>query len=489
MPSLQNNLKQQAITGTKWMSISTVSISLAQVIQLIILAKLLKPSDFGLMGMSTVVIGFASAFADMGISNAIIYRQDNTKEKLSSLYWLNVFTGFLVFLILWVSSPLIAELYHEHRLTNLLLLTAAVFPIIAFGQQFQILLQKELKFYNLSKIEIISVFMGCLVTIYTAFYKQGVYSLIWGQIANALCKTVLLYIYGHNISPIQLHFNRKDLKDYLSFGIYQMGERTLNYTTSNLDFILIGSFLGAKALGYYVFAYNLIIVPMNKISPIITRVTFPIFAKIQDDIQYLKKGYLKTLKLISFINFPIYLGLAITANSLILTFFGSKWVPSVLLLQILVGVGLLRAIANPVGSLLMARGRADLGFIINLIFLLFQIPGIYLGLHYGKTVGVAISFLILQMIYFFISYYIVIKELLGPCFLEYVYNLWIPFRISGLMALTIWFLGEIVHVNFSLLLLFQIVIAILFYINFVYFFERNFYLEIKEMFYMAFRIK
>lgn len=152
-----------------------------QFITLAILARLLSPLDFGLMGMILVVIGFARLFADMGISNAIIYRHDATREELSSLYWLNILAGIAVFFIVCASVPLVAAFYHEPRLNNLMYLAAIVFLITPFGQQFQILLQKELQFNQLAKIEIIGSITNAMVAITLAFWEMGVFSLIWAS--------------------------------------------------------------------------------------------------------------------------------------------------------------------------------------------------------------------------------------------------------------------------------------------------------------------
>ena len=136
-------LKQQAVSGVKWSGVSVGVVTALQFVDLAVLARLLSPSDFGLMGMVMVVFGFAQAFADMGISNAIIHRQDVTKDQLSSLYWLNILSGVIVFCVVCASVPLIVGFFHEPRLNNLLYLTAIIFLITPFGQQFQILLQKE----------------------------------------------------------------------------------------------------------------------------------------------------------------------------------------------------------------------------------------------------------------------------------------------------------------------------------------------------------
>ncbi|MGB3081358.1 MAG: MOP flippase family protein, partial [Candidatus Omnitrophota bacterium] len=303
-------LKEQAVSGVKWNGINAGIVATLQFVTLAILARLLVPTDFGLMGMVLVVIGFARLFADIGVSNAIIYRQDATRESLSSLYWLNILGGIAIFFIVCALTPLVVILYHEPRLSSLMYLLALTFLITPFGQQFQMLLQKELQFKQLARITIIAAAANSAVAIILAIGGMGVFSLIWGQLVGAFVRVLQLSFWGWRRWKPQWHFSRNSLKGYIGFGLYQLGERTVNYFNSNLDYLLIGILLGAKPLGYYTLAYNLILRPSLKINPIITRVAFPVFSKLQNDVVKLKKGYLKVLQVLSLVNFPLMVGLA-----------------------------------------------------------------------------------------------------------------------------------------------------------------------------------
>jgi len=476
------SLKAQAISGVKWNGVSMGVITTLQFVTLAILARLLSPSDFGLMGMILVVIGFAQVFADMGISNAIIYRQDATREQLSSLYWLNILAGIAVFFIVCTSTPLVVAFYHEPRLSNLMYLVALVFLITPFGQQFQILMRKELQFKQLARIEIIGSFTNAFVAIILAFSGMGVFSLIWGQLASTSVRVLLLSYRGWRHWRPRWHFSRRDLKGYISFGLYQMGERTVNYFNSNLDYLLIGSILGAKSLGYYTLAYNLILRPSQRINPIITKVAFPVFSKIQTDIDRLKRGYLKVLRLLSLVNFPIMAGLAVVAPVAVPVIFGKQWLPSVILIQILTIVGLLRSIGNPIGSLLLARGRADLGFKWNTALMITQIPGLYLGVKFGGTVGVAIAFAILMGIYKIFNYLILIRTLLGPCLYEYVSSMWPSLRMSAVMGGAVFCIGIFLQNSPpQFLLITQILSGVAIYVGLIIYSQKKLVSEVKEM--------
>lgn len=458
------SLKNQAIKGAKWTSISTVVVTLLQLVQLTILSRILDPSAFGLMAMVTVIVGLAQAFSDMGISNALIQKQEVSKKQLSSLYWVNIGSGWLVFLLILLAKPLIISFFQKPELDSMINLISCIFLIIPIGQQFQALLQKELQFNKLAIITVSSTILGTIVAVATALQGLGVYSLVWGQIANALVQTVAFVVIGTKNFKPSLHFAKGDLHGFLSFGLFQMGDRLITYLNQNLDYIIIGRFLGAEALGYYTLAYNLVVLPVTKINPIINRVAFPVFSKIQNELDKLKKGYLQVLSLLSLINFPLYFGLFVTAPLFIPIFYGERWLPSVVLTQVLCGVGFFRSIANPVGSLVMAKGRAGLSFRINTVKTVIQFPVLLIGAIYYNVLGVAIAYFLLKLIFAFINYRVFIHKLLGPCLKEYLKSMAPSFIISMAMAIFVWFIGfYLSHLSNYLLFTIEVLVGSLLY--------------------------
>ncbi len=476
------SIKSRAINGVKWTSASSIITLIFQFLQMSILAKLLGPSAFGLVGMIMIVIGFTKLFADMGISNAIIFRQDTTGKQLSSLYWLNIMAGFIVFIILIIITPLVIYFYQEPKLQELMYWASLSFLITPFGQQFQILLQKELRFNSLAKIEITSTICGTLSTIIFTLLGFGVLSLVWGQLIGTTTKMLYLVFIGCHFWKPEMHFRKTDLDGFLSFGLFQLGERTANYLNSNIDYLIIGKFLGADALGLYSLAYNMIILPVSRINPIITKVAFPVFSKMQNQNEKLKTGYLKVLKLLSFSNFPILFGLSATSITFIPYIFGEEWDLSIILIQILAGVGLFRSIGNPLGSLLLSKGRADIGFKWNILLMLTQIPGILLGLYFGGVIGVAFAFLLLEVIYSILSYFIIIRSILGSCLKEYILSM-LPSMWISIVMYTIVIITEKILNNYSDLniLVVQIVVGVLIYFLFSILFNKKLIKEFKRI--------
>jgi len=483
IPCMITNLKQKAFSGAKWTTTSALIVSSLQIIQLVIISRILPPESLGLMTTIMVVVGFAQLYSDMGITNAIIYKENLTKKQLSSLYWFNIMLGLLLTLVIIGFTPVIAYFYHEPRLSILLCLIAVIFLINPIGQQSMVLHQKELKFDILAKIEIIAAISGFLLTITLAYIGYDVYSLVIGQIFINFMKMCGYVFISKNVSKPMMYFRFSEVKSFVSFGLYQLGERTIHYINSNLDYIIIGSLLGSKALGYYTIAFNLIILPISKINPIVTRVAFPIFSKMQNDISLLKKSYFKIIRILSCINFPYFFGLFISAPILVPVIFGEKWMPSVLLIQILSFVGITRAIVNPIGALVMARGRVDLGFKWHFFMLFSQVPLIITGAYFGGITGVAIGYCCHQVVYIITNYTFVIRTLVGSCLKEFLESFMSSIKASLVMMGTVLvILNFIKQLDMTIQLVLVVSLGAVFYITASLVFQRQLIIELKELF-------
>lgn len=473
--------KQQAVSGVKWTGFSTAIRSGFQLLQLAFLGRLLAPSDFGLMAMAMVAIGFAQLFADIGISNAIIYRQDATDKELSSLYWLNIFASVVIFLLVWFLSPSAAAFYKDIRLTNLLRLTGVIFLIVPFGQQFQILLQKELKFNALAGIEIFSSVISAVTAVLTAFAGQGIYSLVWGQLVGALCRTLVLIIVGWKNWRPSFGFSFKDIREYIEFGLYQMGERGINYFSWNLDKLLIGRLLGAEALGFYWVAYQLMLRPMQILNPVITKVAFPLFSKIQNDNSRLRNGYLQLIEVIALVSMPVYFGMYAVSDSLVPLLLGQGWIDAVVIFNVLVILGMFYSLGNPIGSLLLSKGRADLGFWFNVFALIITVPAIIIGSGWG-AIGIAWALVLITTFIFFPCGFVLRWYVVKLRPLEYIRSFFLFVLIACAMALSVKFVGQYVQIGSHILRLciFSFCGAV-FYMTCLWFFKKRFIYSLVNM--------
>ena len=473
------SLKKKTVSGVKWTTISTIGVNILQLIQLAILARLLDPSAFGVMAIVMVIVGFSQAFLDMGISNAIIHKQEITQEQLSTLYWVNVIAGVLIFVVMCGVAPFVASFYHQTELTNLIILLGTTFLIQPFGQQFMVLWQKELRFKEIARIDIINKFITLIVTVWFAYDGYGVYSLVYGAIAGSIVQTAQFMQLGFKEHKPRLIFNLSNIKEFLNFGAYQMGERTINYFNYQIDAILIGKLLGMEALGIYNIAKNLIMKPAMVFNPIITKVTFPVMAKIQNDVLRLKEVYLKTMNYLSSVNFLAYAFIFIFAHDIVLLLFGMKWLPAVPIVKILSVWGALRSTGNPVGSLLLAKGKANWGFFWNLGLFFYVPSGIYIGSYWGLE-GVSWGLVILAFSLIIPNWYFLVRPLCGSGFMEYHIQILKPALIANLTVAGAYI--AIFNLDFGAIkFLTGTVVGIILAFPLIWLFNREFLVELKSM--------
>jgi O-antigen/teichoic acid export membrane protein len=394
-------LRSSAVAGVKWTSAATAITLVLQFVQLSVLAHFLSPEDFGLMASVVVVAGLAQSFADMGLSKVIIARQNTTDDAISSLFWLNVLAGVLVFVAVLGSTPLVVAFYDEPELSDLMPWVAAAFMVAALGQLSQSVLQRDLHFDRLATAELGAVVAGMAVAIVSASQGAGALALVWGLLVHQAVRAALVVSAASPWWRPRLHFRTSEVRGHVGFGLYQMGERSINYLYSNVDYLLIGRFLGAEALGAYSIAYQLAVLPLLRLNPVLTRVAFPVFAKKQQDDAALRRGFAELIRLVAFVVFPLLVGLSVAAPQLVPLAFGDEWSDSIPLIQILAGLGALKAVVNPVGPLLLAKDRPDVGFKMNAFMLvvtalaLWTVVGLGVAAVAWTYLGVvAISFLV-----------------------------------------------------------------------------------------------
>lgn len=389
------SLKKQAIGGVKWTTTSMLVVTVLQFAQFSILARFLDPDDFGLMAVMMVVIGFSRAFQDMGISNAIIQRQNITHTQLSSLYWLNIASGVVLCLIVLAISPLVADFYDEPRITGLMNILSSVFVLVAIGNQYRVLCQKELNFRTMETINIVAAIAALVVAITLAVQGFGVVTLVVAMLTQAgLASTLFLWIGLRRYHKPNLVYRHSELKGFYGFGLYQMGERSINYISANADKLLIGKLVGMDATGFYNLAWQLVIFPLAKINPIVNKVAFPVYSKVQNDPAALNLYYYFNVKILSLVTMPLLAFLLFFSQEVVRVVFGEGWAATADLLPALALVGILKALGNPGGAIILALGRADVGFWWNVIWAISIVVGLIIGLWLFPSVHTAVYVLL-----------------------------------------------------------------------------------------------
>ncbi|MCE0812468.1 MOP flippase family protein [Buttiauxella sp. S04-F03] len=424
------SLREKTISGAKWSAIATVIIISLGLVQMTVLARIVDNHEFGLLTISLVIIALADTLSDFGIANSIIQRKEISHLELTTLYWLNVGLGLVVFALVFLLSDVIASVLHAPKLAPLIKTLSFAFIVIPHGQQFRALMQKELEFSKIGSIETVSVMAGFTVTVGAAMYYPFAMTAIVGYLVNTVVRTSLFGFFGRKIYRPGLHFSLKSVGSNLKFGAWLTADSIINYVNTNLSTLVLARILGASIAGGYNLAYNVAVVPPMKLNPIITRVLFPAFAKIQDDTDKLRLNFYKLLSIVGIINFPALLGLLVVSNNFVPLVFGEKWQFITPILQLLCVVGLLRSIGNPIGSLLMAKARVDISFKFNVFKTCLFIPAIIVGGNLAGALGVTLGFLFVQVVNTVLSYFIMIKPVLGSSYRQYIQSIWLPFYLS-----------------------------------------------------------
>ncbi len=401
-----------------------------QIVQLMILARLLSPDDFGLMAIVYAIIGFVHVFSDLGVSNAIIHHDEISREQLSTLYWLNVLVGFALMVILMLlSQPLADYVFNLALLQSVLFLISLSVFVTALGQQYRVLAEKQLRFRVVAKVEMIAGIVSFLTAVIWALVTRDVYALVAAHVVNEVAKTVLLWLHAPGDAHPHWCFRPKEVKSFMRFGGYVMATNFVNSVNLHADVLIAGKLFPATVLGLYSLPRTLSLRIVRVVNPIVTRVGLPVMAKLQKDTAQLSRIYLKTIRMTASVYMPIYLGLAFFSVEAVDVVFGESWKDAAPLLALLSLWAMIRSSGNPVGSLLLAVGRADLSFKWNLGVMLVVPPVLWLSSRWDIQ-GMAIAQVLLMSILVIPSWYVLIRPACGAALSDYLQSLLTPFLCS-----------------------------------------------------------
>ncbi len=383
------NLKQQAIRGGLAKICAQVANALLRLGSLMVLARLLDPVDFGLVGMVTAVTGVLSFLREFGLSTASVQREKITEEQMSTLFWINILVGGLLGLVSLAVAPLVVAFYHEPRLSMITVALGAGFVFNAAGVQHSALLQRRFRFTALAVIEVFSLLVSSVVSVIMAIRGWGYWALVAWSVTLPLASTVLIWVCAAWIpGPPR---RGTGMRSMMRFG----GTVTLNsmvvYAAYNIDQVLLGRFWGAQVTGIYGRAYQLINLPTSNLNLSVGAVTFPILSRVQNDPQRLRRYFLKAYASVLSVTIPVVVACALFAHDLIFVMLGAKWNDSVPIFRLLTPMALAFALINPSGWLLVSLGMVGRSLKLAFVIAPLVAAGCVLGVPYGPE-GVAIGF-------------------------------------------------------------------------------------------------
>ena len=356
-----------------------------------VLARLLTPADYGLIGMVTAVVNIAEVFKDAGLSMATVQRDRISHEQTSTLFWLNVLISAFLGLCVLAGSPLVASLYGRPELAAVTAALAASFVISGLATQHQALLRRHMRFGDLAGIQIVSYGVSLVVTIVLACLGWRYWALVGGTVAQALAVTLLTF-YACPWVPGRPR-RGAGVRDMLGFGGYLTGFNVVNHFSRNADNILIGRFLGVGPLGLYAKAYDLFMMPVTQIRTPMMNVAMPALSAIKDQPERYCKYYQRAIHIMASLTMPVAMYCAVEADVLVEAILGPQWLGAAPILRIMAVAGVIQPTAGTVGLVLCSLGRAKRHFTMGAMNSLFIVGSFILGLPWG-ALGVALSYTI-----------------------------------------------------------------------------------------------
>lgn len=395
-------LKQKTINGLTWSFIdNTARLGLSFIIG-IILARLLTPREFGLIGMITIFIALAASFVNSGFSQALIRKQDCTQTDYSTIFYFNLIVGLVFYILLFFSAVSISRFFNEPLLKPMVRILGLGIIINAFSLIQTTRLTKQINFKLQAKISIIGTIFSGTIGITLAYAGFGVWSLVSKSIVGYLLSSVFLW-YWNKWKP-SLIFSISSFKELFSFGSKLLLSGLIDTIYRNVYYLVIGKYFSAVELGYYTRADQFQTMPSSNLQGIIERVSFPVLTSIQNDIPRLREAYKKLIRSTMLITFVLMLGMAAVARPMVLTLIGDKWEPSIIYLQMLCFVGMFYPLHALNLNMLQVQGRSDLFLRLEIIKKILAIPVIVIGVFLGIK-AMILGMLALNMVAYYLNSY------------------------------------------------------------------------------------
>ena len=375
------SLKKTALSGMVWTTLQQFSVQGINFIVSIILARLLSPEEFGLVGMIGVFIIVGNTLYTSGLTQSLIRTKNPDQLDYSTVFWFNFFGSIFIYLILFLFAPFIADFYDKPILSTIIRIYGLSFIINALSAVQSTRLTKELNFKTQMKISIPATITSAIVGIVLAYNGYGVWSLIYNNLIAVIVVTILLWF--HSGWRPSFVFDKVKFNYHFGFGYKMTMAAVLNTVFNNIYIIIIGKLFSATQLGYYTRADNLKAFPVNNISQIVNKVTFPLFAQIQDDDVRLKAMYKRIMEMLVFLVAPVMIFSAVLAEPLFRFMLTAKWLPAVPYFQILCWAAILLPVHLFNLNILEVKGRSDLFFRLELIKKGFIILVVLVSLKFG----------------------------------------------------------------------------------------------------------
>lgn len=472
----QENLKQQTIKGVLWSFIDSVGSQGITFIVGLVLARILSPEEYGLIGIILIFVSIFNCIVNSGFSSALIRKKDATDADYNTVFITNLVISIVLSLVLFLSAPLIASFFNQPRLESLTRVLSSIVVINALGIVQNVKITKRIDFKTHTKISIIASSISGILGIMMAVSGYGVWALVGQQIAKQLLNTIFLWIYNKWIPQFQ--FSVESFKNLFSFGWKLLVSSLIDVIWRDIYQIIIGKCYSPATLGQYSQANQYTSIFSSNLTAVVQRVSYPVLSKIQDDLPRMKQAYRRIIKITMFVTFVLMLGLASIAKPLILVLVGEKWLIAASFLPILS----LRMMLYPLHALnlnmLQVLGRSDLFLKLEIIKKIVSIIPLLLGIFIDIYWMLWASVIDGIIAYFLNSFYS--GKFLNYSTFAQLKDISKSFGIAAIMAIIV-FLISLLPLSIYIMLPLQILIGVCITIILSEYFKIEEYYEIKSI--------
>lgn len=469
----KESLKNKTIKGTIWSFANAIGGQGVTFVVGLVLARLLSPEEYGLIGIITIFISVFNCLIDSGISNAIIRKKDATEEDFNTAFIANLVFSLFFFVVMFAFAPLIASFFNSPILSDLTRVMSIVVVINASRLVHSALLIKNVDFKTNTYCSLISGISSGIIGIGMAMQNYGIWSLVGQQVSRQLLYACCLWYFTKWTPRMQFSYSR--FKELWSFGWKLMASSLLNTCWNQVYQVVIGKCYSPSTLGLYTRALQFVSICADNLNQVLQSVSYPVLCKLQDDKEMLKDGYRRFIQMSMAITFPLMLGLAVCSKPLILLTIGEKWLICVPFLQVLCLLYLLNPLHSINLNMLQVLGRSDLFLKLEIIKKGIAIGPILVGVFYD-IMPMLYASVVASIISLFVNTYYS-KRLLNYGVKEQIVDIYPSLFIAIVMALIILPI-QYLPMNNILILLFQILFGIISYFLLSRLFNRKQYDEV-----------
>jgi len=456
------SLKNKTISSMILSFTNTIATQFIQLVIQIVLARILMPKDFGIVGMITIFITLSQVFVDSGFTTGLVREKNSSQEDYSTIFFFNLLVSVLLYIILFFSAGVLGDFYKEPQIKSITRVISLVLIINAIGLIQRTMLTKKINFKAQTVIDITAAVISGIIAIVFALLGFGVWSLVIKTLTMQLLQTVFLLV-ANRWKPTFV-FSVTSFKKLFHFSWKLLVANLLSKLYDSIYYMIIGKTFTATDLGYYSKAKALADIAENSVTNSLQKVSYPVLSNIQNDGDRLRSGYRKLLKISVYIAFPVMLGLAAVAPELLIILLGEKWEPAIPYFQILCVAGMFYPLHAINLNILQVKGRSDLYLTISIIneIIGFLMIALVLFFKFG-IIGLMCSIVLDSFISFFTNSY-GSKSLLKYSTWEQIKDVFSYFIISIAMCILLLVIGNLVSLNIFLMMFLKIFIGVIFYI-------------------------